>query len=323
MISLLDQANDFREKILLYPILQGADHLRIVSGYATHTMASWHIAEIKERFGAAVDIDLIVGMCGLDGLSRSVHEGFKEIMRHRQTTSQSRLTCKYIVEGRPVHTKLYLWEKGGNPFCAYMGSANYTQPAFLGFRREAMEECDPEAARDYLETLEPDTIYCNHAEVEDKVIITRTHPVLETEEAPAVSLHGAGVQNVTLSLLARGGETGRRSGLNWGQRDGREPNQAYIPLPASVARSSFFPLGRRQFSVLTDDGMQLILRVEQQNDKAITTPLNNSQIGEYFRRRIGVANGAYVSRSDLEHYGRTNVVFYKLDEEQFFMDFSV
>ena len=61
-----------------------------------------------------------------------------------------------------------------------------------------------------------------------------------------------------MSLLARGGETGRRSGLNWGQRDGREPNQAYIPLPASVARSGFFPLNRRQFSVLTDDGIQLI-----------------------------------------------------------------
>lgn len=323
MISLLSQANDFCEKILLYPISQRADHLRIVSGYATHTMASWHIAEIKERFGTAVDIDLIVGMCGLDGLSRSVHEGFKEIMRNQHTTAQSRLTCKYVVEGKPVHTKLYLWEKNGNPFCAYMGSANYTQPAFLGLRREAMEECNPSIARDYFEILESDTMYCNHAEVEDKVIITRTHPILETEEAPAISLHGAGIQNVTLSLLARGGETGRRSGLNWGQRDGREPNQAYIPLPASVARSGFFPLNRRQFSVLTDDGIQLILRVEQQNDKAITTPLNNSQIGEYFRRRIGVANGAFISRIDLENYGRTNVAFYKLDEEQFFMDFSV
>ena len=32
----------------------------------------------------------------------------------------------------------------------------------------AMEECDPKAARDYLEILESDTMYCNHAEVEDK-----------------------------------------------------------------------------------------------------------------------------------------------------------
>lgn len=79
---MLSQANDFREKILLCPILHGADHLRIVSGYATQTMASWYIAEIKDRFDTAIDIDLIIGMCVLDGLSRSVHEGFKEIMKH-------------------------------------------------------------------------------------------------------------------------------------------------------------------------------------------------------------------------------------------------
>lgn len=83
-----------------------------------------------------------------------------------------------------------------------MGSANYTQPAFLGFRREVMEECDPEAAKGYLEALEADTMYCNHAEVEDKVIITRSHPVLETEEAHAISLHGAGVERISMSFAA-------------------------------------------------------------------------------------------------------------------------
>jgi len=31
---------------------------------------------------------------------------------------------------------------------------------------------------------------------------------------------GAGIENVTLTLLAKNGETGTRSGLNWGQRVG-------------------------------------------------------------------------------------------------------
>lgn len=136
-------------------------------------------------------------------------------------------------------------------------------------------------------------------------------------------MRGAGLESVTLSLLCRTGETGTRSGLNWGQRAGREPNQAYIPLPASTARSGFFPLDKHHFSVLTDDGVNLILRVEQQNDKAITTPLNNSLLGEYFRRRLGMANGAYINKQDLENYGRTDVTFYRIDDEQFFMDFSV
>lgn len=316
--------------MLLEPIRQGADSLKIVSGYATHTMASWHIKELATQGYNPIGITLIVGMCQFDGISQSVHDGFNNLVRRNNTADQSNLVCQYVVEGAPVHSKLYLWEKGGNPFRAFMGSANYTQTAFSALRRELIDECNPNAALEYFNSIEPNTIYCSHSEIEDKIRILPTHPILEAEEAPAISVRGAGIQSLTLSLLARGGETGTRSGLNWGQRDGREPNQAYIPLPAEAARTDFFPLegnlsGKHNphFSVLTDDGINLILRVEQQNNKAITTPLNNSLIGEYFRKRVGAANGAYVTRQILENYGRTDVTFYKLDDEQYFMDFSV
>lgn len=75
--------------------------------------------------------------------------------------------------------------------------------------------------------------------------------------------------------------------------------------------------------MLRNDGHQFILRVEQQVNKAITTPLSNAQLGVYFRNRMGLANGVYVWRSDLEKYGRTDVKFYKFDDEQYYMDFSV
>jgi len=322
--------SNFRDLVLIDPIRQGANGLKIVSGYATHTMASWHIRELVTQNCNPIDITLIVGMCSFDGISQSVHDGFINLVRRNNTPAQSNLTCQYVVEGVPVHSKLYLWEKDERPFRAFMGSANYTQAAFSPMRRELLDECDPVAALDYFNAIEPNTIYCSHAEVEDKIRILPSHSILEAEEAPVVSVRGAGVQSLTLSLLARGGETGTKSGLNWGQRDGREPNQAYISLPAEAARSEFFPIedivtGKHNphFSVVTDDNVNLILRVEQAGSKAITTPLNNSLIGEYFRSRIGAANGAYVTRQDLERYGRTDVTFYKLDDEQFFMDFSV
>ena len=66
----------------------------------------------------------------------------------------------------------------------------------------------------------------------------------------------------------------------------------------------------------------MILRIEQQNNKAITTPARNSDLGEYFRNRLGLANGAFVTREDLDRYGRTDVIFIKLDEETYYMDFS-
>lgn len=322
--------SNFRDAVLIEPVRQGADSLKIVSGYATHTMASWHIRELLTQKCNSIDITLIVGMCQFDGISKFVHDGFNDLVGRHNPATQSKLICQYVVEGAPVHSKLYLWEKNGTPFRAFMGSANYTQAAFSLIRRELIDECCPAEASIYFDSIERHTIYCNHAEVEDKVRILLNHPILDAEETPAISVRGSGVQSLTLSLLARGGETGTKSGLNWGQRDGREPNQAYISLPAKDARSDFFPLegnlnGKHNphFSVLTDDGINLILRVEQQGNKAITTPLNNSLIGEYFRNRIWVPNGAYVTRKDLENYGRIDVTFYKLDDEQYFMDFSV
>ena len=43
------------------------------------------------------------------------------------------------------------------------------------------------------------------------------------------------------------------SGLNWGQRPGREPNQAYISVPVYIQKSNFLPLPGVEFSILTDD----------------------------------------------------------------------
>ncbi len=81
-------------------------------------------------------------------------------------------------------------------------------------------------------------------------------------------------------------------------------------------------MDKQHFLVITDDNHTLLLRVEQQNDKAITTPESNAKIGEYFRSRLSLEEGAYVWKADLERYGRTNVTFYKIDDEQFYMDFS-
>ena len=75
-------------------------------------------------------------------------------------------------------------------------------------------------------------------------------------------LSGSDIGSVTLSLLSRSGETGAKYGLNWGQRNKRNRNEAYISLPAAVARTGFFPLNKQHFTVVTDDHHQLIFRVE-------------------------------------------------------------
>lgn len=314
--------NDLAQEVLLKPIGCGADKLIIISGYASHNMASWHMKKISELSLKPIDIALTVGMCPEDGLRVDIHEGFKGLVSFRDAKFSS-FSCKYIYRGPAVHSKIYLWLKNGQPVCAYAGSANYTQAGFGLGRREYIVQCDPVAAYEYYQNLENDTIFCNHAEVEEAIVLKSNSTVQELEEGKIVPK--TQLPKVTLSLLTRDGDVGYGSGINWGhRRDGtkREPNQAYIPLPAHIARSGFFPLERQHFSVMTDDSKQLILRVEQQNDKAVTTPLNNSLLGEYLRSRIHVSNGAFVTRQDLVNYGRTDVTFYKIDDEQYYMDFS-
>ncbi|MDP3581453.1 MAG: NgoFVII family restriction endonuclease, partial [Ignavibacteria bacterium] len=146
-----------------------------------------------------------------------------------------------------------------------------------------------------------------------------------TDVAPIFQPDFTTLESVTVSLLDRDDNIHRRGGLNWGQRPGREPNQAYIQLSPAAYRSDFFPTKPAHFTVFTDDNITLICTRAQKNlmGAAIETPHNNSLLGEYFRRRLGLANGAFVNTADLVRYGRTDVAFYKIDEENFYMDFSV
>lgn len=315
--------SQLKKHVLFDPLNLDVNELYIVAGYATPNMVSWFIKNLLCAPGKSINIHLIVGMVPFDGLSVSVHNGFKALMTDELPSSVNSFKCSYIFQNQPVHTKLYIWAKDGVPVCAFSGSANFTQSAFSSGRRELMNSCDPQEALGYFQMIERDSIYCNHAEIEEHITLYPAHEILDRENRPTKPFSGTDIPSVTLSLLSRTGETGPRSGLNWGQRDGRNPNEAYISLPANVARSGFFPLEKNHFTVLTDDGHTLILRVEQENDKAITTPLCNAQLGEYFRNRLNLPNGAYIWKQDLINHGRTDVTFYKLDDEQFYMDFSV
>ena len=77
-------------------------------------------------------------------------------------------------------------------------------------------------------------------------------------------------------------------------------------MPASTSQRRTKPKVRRNSDVI-----------------ALTTPLSNAELGEYFRNRLNLAYGAPVTEQDLKQYGRTNVSFIKYDDEQYFMDFSV
>lgn len=103
-------SENFLDRVLFQPLESGADHLKIVTGYATHTMASWHLTEVAEHYHTPISITLLIGMCRYDGLSIDVHQGFHMMMREKSLPGNCHLTCQYVYEGPPVHSKLYIWE---------------------------------------------------------------------------------------------------------------------------------------------------------------------------------------------------------------------
>ena len=114
----------------------------------------------------------------------------------------------------------------------------------------------------------------------------------------------------------------QRSGLNWGQRPCREPNQAYLSVPVEIQRSRFFPDRGEVFIIECDDGFVMKCVRSQDNGKAIESPTDNSIIGSYFRNRLGLRTGHMVTIDHLHSYGRTSVDVHYRNDHLYYLDFS-
>ena len=311
------------QQLLIDPISKGANRLCILSHSATPSMASWLLKTYEEQEIEGISVELIITFGedqGMPSVLENYHNGFKELQRafRQGCGTANSFSCSYNIGRTMPKLNFYIWLHGENPVEAFSCSYDFTQQSILRNGSGYITNSAPFFAYGLCEKAVDDSLYCDNSEVEEYVVIT-------VKRIPIIADLPENDKNlIKLSLVTeRTGEPGAKSGLNWGQRAGRNHNEAYIPLPREIALSGFFPLNKQHFLVVTDDHHSLQLRVEQQNDKAITTPASNAQLGEYFRNRLGLANGAQVTKADLEAYGRSDVSFYKIDDEQYYMDFSV
>lgn len=310
-LALLSTTDLFHE-VLIKPALDGATELHLVSGYASPTMVTRHINELRSATNRLVELDVLVGMTGVDGLPQHSLSGFKSIPRQ---SAGARFNCAFTLPGKSIHSKVYVWSNEAGPYRAWAGSANYTQMGF-GLSRgsaehhEAMVEIDPEAALDYVLDSASNAIGYLNPDLADYLAITDDVPLGEAKQS-LVNKDVTATQSVVLPLvqLTRNvGQVHEKSGLNWGQREGRNPDQAYIPIPSAIANKGFFPPRGEHFQLITDDGESFIATVAQDGDKAIETPHDNSLLGKYFRKKLGLAFGVFVDTEDLTRFGSTGVM---------------
>jgi hypothetical protein len=316
--------SNLEEAVFNAPYIRGFRKLSILSGYAS----SAFLVHILDRY-PDIEIDLIIGMSKQDGIKRWDHERYLQIMN-----DNPRISISYRTSLPPVHTKIYHWHKYGlfHDSVTFVGSANFS---WGGFRDQG--ELLVEANHSNIDEVYniSDVVSCSDPSIGQLINfynfrIQRRSQTLQgisqegTKETASINLEN--LEFVDLPLLLKNDTLiHEKSGLNWGQRPGREPNQAYIPVKMKIHldHPNFFPPLEQTFTMLTDDRKQLMCVMAQANRKAIHTSENNSIMGRYFRERLGVAFGASVNVQDVVNYGRTSVRVYKIDDETYFMDFGV
>lgn len=331
MVSWPELASDnLFDDILSSPARDGYDELLIISGYASAPMARRHIDILEKKHGAVPSkIRLHIGMASTDGVSRAQHRTFRELSQ-RQDSLQ--FSCSYSTNGAEVHSKLYIWLLRGDPALAWTGSANYTQTGFglnSTGRREVLTPTDPQAALTYAEEiLKSSVVDCLSPKVESSISFTDAgpHQHHRNHAASAPKHKTVGYKDapqVTLSLLdTKTHRTPEKSGINWGQREERDSNEAYIAVPSDIQKMKFFPPRGEYFLATTDDGETLLLNSAQERGKALQTPECNSLLGRYLRKRLRISPGSYVRTSDLQKHGRSNVTFTRTGKEEYHLDFS-
>lgn len=296
--------------VLLAPYQSGLRDLEILSGYCSSSFLHHVVNELPHA-----TFRIIVGMAGTDGIPCWDHLEYRRLI---ETTR--RLSVFYYAGRPPIHAKGVLWREAGTCRQAFMGSANFTWNGYRDYS-EVMVAADPLLAPSILP--HSDLISAMDENVETFINISNPmDPVFAPRSLGTIAQNR---EVVHLSLLdSRTGDAPGRSGLNWGQRPGREPNQAYLSVPKSVhdQHPDFFPDLDREFTIITDDGISFVCVVAQQNRKAIETRYDNSILGRYFRNRLDVPLGERVSRTDLDRYGRTGFSIHKISDDTYYLDFS-
>lgn len=132
---------------------------------------------------------------------------------------------------------------------------------------------------------------------------------------------------VKIFLFDKDGEV--QYGLNWGDRvdsstgKERDKNEAYLQLTPDVYKTDFFPPKGIYFIVNTDDNEELIFnRAQKEEGTALQTPENNTIIGLYLRKRLGLTKDSKITKESIEDYGRDYILIRKISNKHYFLDFS-
>lgn len=332
---------DNLEQPILFDPAKTCNKLQIVTGFTDCERISTHLIGLADGikdhiYQNNIEIEMILGMYKGASITRGKHMKIQRLLAYTiPASNMPKFSCRYIIQNREVHSKLYVWSSNDKPKIAFCGSANYTINAFQK-RRECMSECDPIMADEYYKVLLADSMNCLDSEIESRISLARQGGFEDEIDDPDNDDYAdydkrTPVATAEISLLTAAGDIGYGSSVNWGIRPNgtrRDPNQAYIPYNRADKVPGFFPdrvhpddKNCPVFRVITKNGGTFHMRMAQAGNKALHSAESNSILGEWIRNEMGVPSGSFITKQMLENYGKTKVTFRKYDDGTYLLDF--
>ena len=243
--------------------LHDVDELIVLSGYLGPSPVQ-RLGELPFRNR------VVYGMYGSEGIRPSLHNSLLHIQDEVENVN-------IFYSNIPVHSKCYVWRRGGEIQHALIGSANFSRNGLTTPYREVLAE----TTRD---TFVPLNEYITY-------VLNNSISCLEVGQARVIE-QASQELTCSVTLLDRDGEVQNSGGLNWGQNPSNHttPNDAYIAVRTSHIRNfpNIFPpkqmnpqetdrRGRPQrhndaIEILWDDGLTMegLLEGSQPIDDVLT-----------------------------------------------------
>lgn len=152
------------------------------------------------------------------------------------------------------------------------------------------------------------------------------HEDKHAPESPLFGLSNILCLRLYSSSKKRGKFVPDKSGLNQWNAAGRKrnPNEVYISYPSEdrKRKKAFFPPRDTPFELLMPDGSTIQAKVCQEGEKAIMSN-PNKKLGEWLLRTVfELPVETLVTYEMLEKFGIDSVVFTKLDDKKYKIDFA-
>lgn len=310
-----------------------SSRLKVISGYASSTF----LKRVIEEF-PSLKIDLYIGMTH-QGVSKKDHEMYCE-----WTRDNGQVKVYYQTTLIPNHMKILMFEVGALKRI-FLGSANFSENGFL-YQQEIMTEVETNLDALYIQQ-HANSIICIHPQVDKYVtffevdyvsqafgeqeILERIEEIKLDEDEQNLQQYlqfkstlEASTTNsfskdfsIEVVLPKSGNPHWASNGVNaW-----RQNKQPHLLQTNKVKFNNYFP-SEQMFDIYADDGVKLKAKVTGKfNSRQLS--VENVNLYEYVCKRIGLNNGAPISYENLLAYGRTNMVFNRIDNKTYIMNFRV